>query len=1183
MNSLAPIPEWLRVLAWVSTVAVSTAWFGTLFLRKRAAALRHLFWWLALGAPLAALPLTWAHPRVTLPVLPPSSERVSAIPILTARQPLAEPLVSAPTERISTPILSRPAPPLPQRLRSRIAINPWICAWLVGGVFFAARFFLSYLRLGRFVYDHHRSADEVLLREFGEAKRHFGIARKVRLLVGSLTPIPFCHGVLRPVVHFPESWREWSAERVQICLSHELAHIVRRDLFALLIGRLACIVCWFNPLVWFAAGRLRHEAEKAADDLVLTRGFSPATYAGALVALAERHQAAALSSSVLALAMARRNHLSSRVGAILDESLHRRAPGRVARWTISLAALGVLTVALTVRLTAASPEDKTTTPEHDLEKLDRWKREAIGMTAYRAIKAGDVQTIDSFLRRGLNADEDLQYGSGLLFQAVDDHEVEIVKLLLAHGADVNAKTSWGDTAAKRACWRGYREIADALIQSGATVDRWQYATGMGNVNGLEANEKKQPITAKEARDALYFAVASGHEDTFDWLWQRLGPLDAEQKEKLLGDLFENAAKWGQPEMLQHVQDLGASLEKYGVKALANAVNWNYIEAARYLLEAGVSPKEGASKANWLLRNAAGEGQLEMVRLLLDHGADINAGEPDSFTPLSWAAYEGKEDMCLLLLERGADGSIIDHTGKNAAWHAAGGEHCPKALEAMLKKGVNVGGTDKSGQTILAAMVRFVPPRPGEVAFLSRVYSAPEMEAYDARERRVVELLAAAGVDCKGQEGTETPLMSALESGHNAAAGALLDCGADFATKDKDGNTAIYQLIERGWGSPPPLDLLEAFLKHGDPNTEIQNPYARPATSYSLLAAAMMHATTRKDIEASRRVVHTLIAHGAHFPKTTDENTQALLQAAAAGSMARMQEAVRQGAPVNAADGDGWDALTVSVAMDYEDCANWLLANGAVPSNHEIKPRGDLLTFAVRHNRTALVDALIAKGAKANTGAGVSGLGEAIERGNLHIFEALLRAGADPKSDGNATQTFNGKTYTMHDSLLLYACIDHGEPVMAKALLDRGTEADPANLDNGRNLAWWAVVDHQPQVLQALLDHGADPTQKDHYGESALALARKSHPDLVPILEAAAKRAQDAATLGSKLANEEARRKFDAEPFAPDKARAVLRADRWVWQATAGYGKGDLRATVSFRQDESEPQVEVVRLVNEDNF
>jgi len=72
----------------------------------------------------------------------------------------------------------------------------------------------------------------------------------------------------------------------------------------------------------------------------------------------------------------------------------------------------------------------------------------------------------------------------------------------------------------------------------------------------------------------------------------------------------------------------------------------------------------------------------------------------------------------------------------------------------------------------------------------------------------------------------------------------------------------------------------------------------------------------------------------------------------------------------------------------------------------------------------------------------------------------------------------------------------------------------------------------------------------------------------------------AAALAAALANKEARTKFDAAPFSAAAAPAVFRASRWEWQATAGYGKGDLRATVSFREDGSDPKVRIQTLVNE---
>ena len=170
---------------------------------------------------------------------------------------------------------------------------------------------------------------------------------------------------------------------------------------------------------------------------------------------------------------------------------------------------------------------------------------------------------------------------------------------------------------------------------------------------------------------------------------------------------------------------------------------------------------------------------------------------------------------------------------------------------MLKKGVKITGKDKQGQTILNAMMEFVPPRPGKIAFLSRIYSASEMEAYDAREQRVVELLAAAGADYQGQNGTETPLMSALSSGHFAAARTLVKLGADFATKDFYGNNAAYYLIARGWNGPVPLDLLETFLNRGgDPNGEVHLPGSKPLVDSSFVVAQF---GTRSNEGGPRRI------------------------------------------------------------------------------------------------------------------------------------------------------------------------------------------------------------------------------------------------------------------------------------------------------------------------------------------
>jgi hypothetical protein len=68
-------------------------------------------------------------------------------------------------------------------------------------------------------------------------------------------------------------------------------------------------------------------------------------------------------------------------------------------------------------------------------------------------------------------------------------------------------------------------------------------------------------------------------------------------------------------------------------------------------------------------------------------------------------------------------------------------------------------------------------------------------------------------------------------------------------------------------------------------------------------------------------------------------------------------------------------------------------------------------------------------------------------------------------------------------------------------------------------------------------------------------------------------------LATVLANNQAKKRFDVEPFSATSGTAVFRSDRWDWQGIAGYRAGDVRATVSFKANGAEPVVEVAMLVS----
>src|SRR6185369_11976505 len=147
-----------------------------------------------------------------------------------------------------------------------------------------------------------------------------------RLLSSPLVEMPFACGVVQPTIVLPASAEAWSDSRRRAVLFHELAHVKRRDLVGHTLGRVACALYWFHPLVWTAARRLRAESERACDDLVLSCGARASDYADHLLDILTA--ARGLGAPATVLPMARAKEFEGRLLAILDPGRKRREPGR---------------------------------------------------------------------------------------------------------------------------------------------------------------------------------------------------------------------------------------------------------------------------------------------------------------------------------------------------------------------------------------------------------------------------------------------------------------------------------------------------------------------------------------------------------------------------------------------------------------------------------------------------------------------------------------------------------------------------------------------------------------------------------------------------------------------------------------------------------------------------------------
>ena len=315
-------------------------------LRRRSAAARH---WVLTAALVCAfiLPLVellvpaWSLP---LPTAWSASAAASSIR-LTSAPPAAPAAGRANAADVAPP---SPGGTLPKLQAMLGAI--WIAGALVGLAVLAAGLW----RL-RALAAHAEQVSSGPWRDAADVvSQRYALRSAVRLLYCRHPTMLATWGVMAPAILLPAGAHGWREDRIEAVLHHELAHVVRRDWVIALLAHVLRAVYWFNPLVWIACRRLRHEAERACDDLVLVSGISGAEFATHLLDVARESVLRGHPWSP-AIAVAHRSMLEGRVRAMLNSRVNRQPPTAFAR-AATVAALAVLTMSIgvvTVSETAA--------------------------------------------------------------------------------------------------------------------------------------------------------------------------------------------------------------------------------------------------------------------------------------------------------------------------------------------------------------------------------------------------------------------------------------------------------------------------------------------------------------------------------------------------------------------------------------------------------------------------------------------------------------------------------------------------------------------------------------------------------------------------------------------------------------------------------------------------------------
>ncbi len=420
---------------------------------------------------------------------------------------------------------------------------------------------------------------------------------------------------------------------------------------------------------------------------------------------------------------------------------------------------------------------------------------------HQAVTAGDVARVAELIRanpdlvneRDTNQTRDLP-----LHTAAVQGNIEIARLLLDAGAELDGGDSDNSTPLHVACLQRHPEMVAFLLERGADVHRRDM----------------------NAAYALSFA-ASGGDTAVVRLILRAGA-DLWHRDRSGLSLLHYAARGGLEELtdslLARDEDVNARTFN-GDTPLMWAVSRSQVAIARKLLTHGARPDIGNHDGETPLHRAAQRGNLDMGRLLLAWGANPNAGTGAGWnpTPLFYTCWDGHDEFARLLIANGAN--VNQQAGEDTPLYMAVERGHADLVAALLEGGAGVDFRE-------AALG----------------FTALHMAAVRGY-RDIAELLVQHGatVTSKNLRG-ETPIQLAARYGHGDVVGFLVAHGAGDAPASTardlasfaslpEKEAAIWFLGHSGWAVKTRNHLLIFDYFEG------QRPPAEPALCNGHIAPA----------------------------------------------------------------------------------------------------------------------------------------------------------------------------------------------------------------------------------------------------------------------------------------------------------------------------------------------------------
>ncbi|KAJ2990251.1 hypothetical protein NUW58_g3045 [Xylaria curta] len=413
--------------------------------------------------------------------------------------------------------------------------------------------------------------------------------------------------------------------------------------------------------------------------------------------------------------------------------------------------------------------------------------------------------IELLIEKGARVDDTGDSGQTALWETCwskDPQMLDIVTILLEHGADVNFKSQDGVTPLHIAASQGNLELLKLLVKGvGVNVDVFDSNNNTPLSLACKSEDLVRVLLEAGANPnaemrpgypALPIAVSLGTEEVVRLLVQhgaRIDPPD-ELRSDSRWEPLELAVCEGKANILRMLADGGGDVNRRfseGTNLVWKASNTDALGA---LLEFRPKLDCQDDDGNGPLHAVTGTTPLENIKLLVRAGADINLGNKHNVTPLVKALRETNEAVADYLLSKNADIDVISSVS-GGALHTA----CQLSLANIVKRLINLGADVNS----------VVPGYSGFLMSpLSYLFTTSDHINLEGRTE-TLDVLIEAGADVN--------VSCELSVGVSAAWGAaaeqiskLLSKGINFATQDIMGRWPLHLAAVRG-----DMDIFTAIL------------------------------------------------------------------------------------------------------------------------------------------------------------------------------------------------------------------------------------------------------------------------------------------------------------------------------------------------------------------------------------